>query len=193
MLLKKSPEIDINNPAEVEKAKLSVFFDTLKLSSLLFTAAVVLSFGAAIASFVLLLTSFSSSTLLAVFGAVFTVIYLVLGLAVNDYTKRESDFLCKVKRRPLGYLLRAKIGKRLIVISSAAFAFLFIGAVTSYVLFFAVESVGVLFVCGVLLSAAAAFTVFAFLISKSSSAYIIREIEFFEALETSFAKRTHII
>ncbi len=194
MLFKKNKtEIDINNPLELERAKLSVFSERLKFSSLLFTVSAVLSFGAAIASFILLLTTFSSSTLLAVVGVAFAVIYLALGLVINDYTKRESDYLCKLKRRPLGYLLRAKISTRLVATAASALGIFVIGAIASFVLFGVKLASFALLVSGIFLTISAIVTVLAFLAAEFSRQYIIEEIDFFDELETSFAKRTHII
>ncbi len=191
--IKNKVPVSSENPLELEKAKISVFFERVKLSTMLFTAAAILSFGAAIASFILLLTSFSQNTLVAVFGAVFTVLYLALGIVINDYTKRESDFLCKLKRRPLGYLIRSKISTRLIATSATALGLLVFGAVVSFVLYAVKSGTLVLITSGVLLILATVFIVLAYLASEYARRYIMEEIEFFDALETSFAKRTHII
>ncbi len=195
MLLKKktAPAADQSSPLEAERAKLSGFSELVKLSSLLFTVCAVLSFAAAISSFLLLLTNFSGSVTLAVFGGIFTVLFLAAGLVINDYTKRESDFLCKVKRRPLGYLLRSSVSKRLVITTVGALVLFVFGTAVSVVLFATQSDSLMLIVNAIALVLALCFAAAGFFVSKLSSDYVVNEIEFFDELETGFAKRTHII
>ncbi len=183
---------DLSDPLEIEKAKISAFSTLVKRSSEFFTASSILLFVAAVFSFVILLTSFSSSTTIAIISCIFTVFFLAVGLNVNAFTKKESDFLCKVKRRPLGYLMRASVSKSMIITASISAGTSIIGAVAAFVMY-ASSPAWTLIALAVILILSLITTGCAVVVNELSRRYILGEAEFFDDFETKFAKRTHMI
>ena len=160
--------------------KTAEFRRIVKLSLGFWTGAVVALLVACVASFILLLTSFSSSVLLAVFGASLGVLLLALGLSVNEYTKRESNFLCAIKRRPLGYLLRENFSTEAIVLFSLTAGGSLIFLAASIVLYFVIEGAGImLLVMAAALLSSLALSVLAFRALVISKRFITENREIF--------------
>ncbi len=179
---------------EKQKETMSEFSKILKRSLAFWTGTVVLSFVACAAAFIILLLSFSTNSTLAIFGAIFGIVLFALGLVVNAYTKRESVFLCKVKRTPLGYLLRARLSKYLTGLFSACCVIGVAFSVISIVLFAtSAEPSWFLIAVAASLIPAVLLAVTAFIFYLKSRSYIISSSEIFDEIETEFAKKSHRI
>ncbi len=189
MFLKKQSSPDSKDG---ERTKIEIYTKKVRSASLLFTAASVLCFVAAVLFFLTLLTTFTENTASAITSALLTAISLSLGLYINGYTKKESDALCKLKRRPLGYLMRAALRKEIITLFTIILALSAASAAASFVLYAKVPSLTLL-LGGVSLIVTVLLSIGAFAVNELSRIYILNELEFFQTLENDFAKKTHRI
>ena len=186
--------LEIKERLEIQKTTSEEYRTRVRRTLGIWTGAVVGLLAACVISFIVLLSSFTESAVLAVFGTIFGVILLAFGLILNSYTKRESNFLCAVKRRPLGYLMRATLGKEEIILFGIAAGLSFVGAVMSVILFVAVSAANAtLIILAVVLMLTLAASIVAFLFSNKARAYVVENAEIFSEIETEFAKKSHLI
>lgn len=175
-----------------EKAKISIYTKKVRSASLLFTAASVLFFVSTVIFFLNLLTTFTENTVAALTSTVLAVISLALGLYINKHTKKESDALCKLKRRPLGYLMRAAHTKDIITLIIITLTLSAVSVAASFVLYAKAPSLPLL-LAAIASIISALLSIGGFAMHEASRRYIIGELEFFATLENDFAKKTHRI
>lgn len=184
---------DAADKLENEKRTVAEFASILKKSLTFWTVSVVASFVGCAVSVILLLTSFSSNTALAVFGTIGAIVLFALGLVINGYTKHESNFLCRVKRCPLGYMLRTTVSKRVLIIGISTAASTLVISVAAVILATAGESAALLITLVAALLVGLGFAVVAFLVYNRSRDYIVKNQETFIGIENDFATKTHRI
>ncbi len=192
MFFKKQSSQKAPKGKDTEKTKIEIYTQKVRRASLLFTAASVLCFVAAVLFFLTLLTTFTENTASAVTSALLTAASLALGLYINGYTKKESDALCKLKRRPLGYLMRAALKKEILTLLTVILVLTAASVTASFVIYAKAASLPLL-LGAVSLIITLLLSVGGFAVNELSRKYVLGELEFFEALENDFAKKTHRI
>lgn len=185
---------EIKARLERQNATSAEYRRKVKLTLSAWMGAVVCALASGITAFIVLLTTFTKSSGLAAFGALAGVAFIALGLILNGYTKRESNALCALKRRPLGYLMRASSKAGELVLFGVFALLCGTVSIASLVLFFTVDAAGAMtMVLAILLLLALASSIVSYVLLLRTQKFIVSNSSVFEEIEYDFAKKTFLI